>query len=605
MKIRQRVITLALLTTYLCTGLAMGQEQGQPLTTTKVYRVNQANVETLTNELKAAFADDPAIRIAGEVNTGRIVVVAPDDVHKQLGPLMRDTGGIPVAETPARPLPQQPTPQPPQRPEPMTAKDGPGNRVVGLQNLSSMDLRNSVSRLYQGRAPSQKSEDGRTETMVVGSDSSNAVRLRFDFATNNIFVQGKESSVEAWQRLIRVLDNPSVVRDERTTLVSVSGQRPRSIHRAMDLIELRTNGKVRKPTTRADIVQWNLDNKKPVNPRRPETQLAQAPGGQQPPPGTLPAQPPAGGGEQEGLLGPVQIEYLDGLDVIVLRGNKKDVDRVNAIIKEIEDLSVVTEPTIEIVDLEHVDSEAMADIIGPLQDEVLSVRQGRVSITPLVKPNSLLLLGREESVKVVKDLILKLDRPVEPNKQFHVFRLSNANAAEAEELITNFYEERGGLGTRLRIVSDFRSNSVIVQASPRDAAEIRDLLAKMDVSQGSAVSEVRVFKLKNSYAEDLAPILEGALRGGGGASATGDGGFQGGDTGGTSASRATALSLTTVDAQGQRQYQSGVLADVEVTADTRTNAIVVRGPADSMELIEALICVGERSRKLPSFAVVF
>ena len=35
--------------------------------------------------------------------------------------------------------------------------------------------------------------------------------------------------------------------------------------------------------------------------------------------------------------GPVQIEFLEGTDVFVTRGRKKDVDKVMAIIGEIED----------------------------------------------------------------------------------------------------------------------------------------------------------------------------------------------------------------------------------------------------------------------------
>ncbi len=240
----------------------------------------------------------------------------------------------------------------------------------------------------------------------------------------------------------------------------------------------------------------------------------------------------------------------------------------------------MTEPSIEVVDLRHVDSEAIAEIIRPLQDEVLSVRQGRVSITPLVKPNALLLLGRPESVKVVKALVEKLDRPAEPDEQFHVFRLQYLSASEAEQTINNFYEERGGLGTKVRVVADFRSNAVIIQASPRDAVEVRQLLNSLDVSKGAAVNEVRVFHLKNSLAEDLVPILEEALKGSSSGQPTGE----------TSTNRpASTLSLATVDARGKRLYQSGVLADVQVTADPRSNTVVVRGPTESMDLIAALI----------------
>ena len=50
-----------------------------------------------------------------------------------------------------------------------------------------------------------------------------------------------------------------------------------------------------------------------------------------------------------GLLGPVQVEFVEGLDVIVLRGSERDVQRVMEIIKQIEELSAVTVPEIQIV----------------------------------------------------------------------------------------------------------------------------------------------------------------------------------------------------------------------------------------------------------------
>ena len=48
------------------------------------------------------------------------------------------------------------------------------------------------------------------------------------------------------------------------------------------------------------------------------------------------------------------------------------------------------------------------------------------------------------------------------------------------------------------------------------------------------------------------------------------------------------LRFVTVDAQGQRKLESGILTDVRITADARANALVVSAPAESMELIEAL-----------------
>ncbi len=527
----------------------------------RVYQVEPATVATLAAELRQAFQADPSIRIAADPETGRMVIVAPPQVHQDLVPIMRDAGDSSGGSS--RRV--------------ATSADG-EPRTIPLRHYSANKLRTTILRLYHGSVPAQCTPDGTAETLTVGSGTEQRIRLTLDYAANAVKLEGSAAATGAWARVIGVLDQPRVARNEQTELVAAAGARPASVQRAMELINRRANHAGQRPAKRTDIVQWDKEG---IHPReRTPREIAQAT-----PPnegrGVLPANSPAANGEDpEGLLGPVQIEYLDGLDVIVLRGKKEDVERVNKIIREIEELSVVTEPAIEVVDLQHVDSEAIAEIIRPLQDEVLSVRQGRVSITPLVKPNALLLLGRPESVKVVKTLIEKLDRPAEPDEQFHVFQLQYLSASEAEETINNFYEERGGLGTKVRVVSDFRSNAIIVQASPRDAAEVRKLLMSLDVAKGAAVNEVRVFHLKNSLAEDLVPILEEALKGSSSDQPAGE----------TSTGRpASTLSLATVDAKGKRLYQSGVLADVQVTADPRSNTVVVRGPAESMDLIAALI----------------
>ena len=53
------------------------------------------------------------------------------------------------------------------------------------------------------------------------------------------------------------------------------------------------------------------------------------------------------------LQGPVRIEFLEGLDVIVLTGHPKDVEKVRAIIEEIQRLSQQTQPKIEIYPLKY------------------------------------------------------------------------------------------------------------------------------------------------------------------------------------------------------------------------------------------------------------
>lgn len=326
------------------------------------------------------------------------------------------------------------------------------------------------------------------------------------------------------------------------------------------------------------------------------------------------------------LLGPVQIEYIEALDALIVRGAQRDVDIVLKIIEEIEKVGGEPDLVIEVYSLKHVGAEAMSTVVTQLYDQVLSPRQGRVSITALGKPNALLLIGREDSVKTVKDLIKRLDQPGGATMQFEVFRLKHANAAQAQTTITQFFTGRTGLAGRVTVTADMRSNAVIVQASPRDLVEVKQLIDEIDTGTSDAVNELKVIKLIHSLAEDLAPILQDAMtapaaapgqRGGQG---QGQQGFQQGQgqggpfgqggnfaqqlqgaaqqpgqpgavPGQNLANQAKSLMLRflSTDAEGQNSINSGILADVRITADPRANSLLVSAPAESMDLIEAVI----------------
>lgn len=320
-------------------------------------------------------------------------------------------------------------------------------------------------------------------------------------------------------------------------------------------------------------------------PAAPPTQIAQNP----PQPGAAGEAPAAGQDGaaaigNAGLTGPVRVEFLEGLGVIVIRGNRRDVARVAEIINQIELLSAETEPVIEIYQLQHVDGVALLTLIAQVYQQVPSLRQSGVTLTPLGKPNAVLLIGRAGGVKTMIDLIKRLDQPVDPTSQFQVFYLKNAAATAAQATLQEFFTERPGLGTRVLVTADARTNSLLVKAAPRDLAEVAALIRRIDTPKSKAVNELRVFPLRNSLATAIAPILQQAITG---QAAAPPGGGGGGAA--PAATKSTMLRFTTIDAQGRRQIESGILSDVSITADPRGNALVVSAPAASMDLIGALV----------------
>src|SRR5262249_46515918 len=146
-------------------------------------------------------------------------------------------------------------------------------------------------------------------------------------------------------------------------------------------------------------------------------------------------------------------------------------------------------------------------------------RFGLVTVTPLQRPNSVLLIGRKENIPAIIELISKLDVPAPTEGEFKIFRLQNMSAIDAERTVRAFFINRpptdpayrAGLGTRAVVIADYRSNALLVQAAPRDMIEIAKVIESLDIPTSTITYEVRVFKLKNSIAETLGPVLEEAL----------------------------------------------------------------------------------------------
>ena len=71
-------------------------------------------------------------------------------------------------------------------------------------------------------------------------------------------------------------------------------------------------------------------------------------------------------GIPEGLLGPVEIVNIEGTDLFIIQGNPRDVARAMEVIRQIQEMSRVSEPQIVVRPLANVDSQAIADAASQL-----------------------------------------------------------------------------------------------------------------------------------------------------------------------------------------------------------------------------------------------
>ena len=499
------------------------------------YPVPSGLLDAAVEHLRKAFPPSSGVRIAPDRRSGQLIVVATEEAHQRIRQALQ------VEAAPATRSEDAPT-------------NAPSPSGHQLKHISWRDFEESLTRIWGKRIAVVAERNGEVALVNAAGATGPQVVLQVDRRRDWVSFSGPPSVVQAWQRVVQSLDQPRAADGQNTDLIVVNRADPDQVERAVSLLGSGPSSAGKRSGNRAaNLVSMVFQSKAETAPGGPPTP---------PPPATEPAPAPKPGEEKPktadglpatrdanplaeemdgGQIGPVQIEYVDGLDAFILRGGKKDVDRVRKLIEDIERLSVDTKPEVEIVPLRYIGSQPLETLILQVYQEILSSRQGRVVIRALGKPNALLLIGRKEGVAVIKDLILKLDQPVDPEVQFEVFQLRHIAAADAATTIRSFFVERmadtttgvggvgagvgvggagaaatgpprTGLGTRVNAVSVYRNNALIVQASPRDLSEVRRLLAEIDVETASAANELRIFRLKNALASDVAPVLQDALK---------------------------------------------------------------------------------------------
>jgi general secretion pathway protein D len=531
-------------------------------------------VVAVSTKLELKYRDTPGIHLSPDVRSGKLIIMAPPALQ---GQIQAEATQILFAEM-----------QPPVQPASSISSQGrgaDGSYQVRLAKITWREFEDSLAQVVGRKLPVTTSRNGEQATFQLTGAPLDGTTIEIDRRENAVTVIAPEPAMPGWRSMIQSLDNMPAKPGDVTEMVKITNAKPAPIQRAIRMLD------ALGPDQDALVVPSR--NNPPFQNAVFQQPPGQAPAQDRPVQNAGPSNQPlpipgdgATAEEGSGIIGDTQIQFVPELGIIIVRGAKRDTQRVLDVIKQIEQQSIVTQPEVEVYRLKNLDSAATADLLIKLYTDVLSARQGEVSVTALDNPNALLLIGRREALASAIALIEKIDTPADAASQLRVFRLENASALDAEETINNFFVDRPGqgddvrpgLGTRVRVVADYRTNSLIVSASPRDMGEVARLILELDVQAVPAQNEIRVFPLKNSLAEDLAPVLQTAING------------EGEATENDNANRAsTSLSIVALDVDRGGVIDSGILAGVVVTADANANAIVVRGPSTSMPLISELI----------------
>ena len=254
---------------------------------------------------------------------------------------------------------------------------------------------------------------------------------------------------------------------------------------------------------------------------------------------------------------------VNGFTVVPAGNMTKIIPSVSAREKSLETRfkKDLTEPddrmVTQVVSLERANPDEIKRVLDPIISKSSSV----LSYPPA---GILVITDYLSNIKRLQEIITALD--VEgAGDQISYIPLTNASASEVVKSLMTIFQQRRPNTTAIRVVPDSRTNSIIILASVADTETVRKLVALMDKDAPRGESNIQVYRLQNSIAEDLAKVLNSIIKDSGASAATGGA------------------------ATGQKALAPVVSKNVQVVPDKATNTLVVMAEREDYKILENII----------------
>jgi general secretion pathway protein D len=235
-----------------------------------------------------------------------------------------------------------------------------------------------------------------------------------------------------------------------------------------------------------------------------------------------------------------------------------------------------------------------------------------VRITAEPRTNAVIVSATDENMKIIEDLILRLDDKAAGAIKLKIYPLRYADATSAAKLVADLFVEtssasqaqrsRGGRGgnpfvpvwaggqggeageslNEVRAVPDIRTNSVLVAASEQNLVLVDGIMLELDRPVND-ILEVKIYRLQNADPAQMATVLQAlfrpqvtatqnAGRSSGGQQGQGGNWFQ---------------RLQTPGAAGPASLLPS--QEVEIAADTRTRSVIVKASREYIAVMDDVI----------------
>lgn len=282
---------------------------------------------------------------------------------------------------------------------------------------------------------------------------------------------------------------------------------------------------------------------------------------------------PAGQTSDPASVVDVAVEPLS--NALIVSASKENIEEIKALLEKVDIQPPVESGIIKVYQLKYADATNAANLLKGLitqglykpsmtaaaSNPALAARE-KVSIISDFRTNVLIVSASKENMAVIEEMLKHLDTDVSPLMgDMRLFTLKKADATKLAPVLQQFFtQKRAGemaVNTQLKtvpvvVIADGRTNTLLVAGGKENFAAVEEMVNRLDNDELAALTDFRIFPLKNATAALIQPTL--------------------------------------MQLFNQRIVRTGGTKDpITVLADPKTNSLMVGASPDDMKLAESLI----------------
>ena len=206
-----------------------------------------------------------------------------------------------------------------------------------------------------------------------------------------------------------------------------------------------------------------------------------------------------------------QYGHIAGLtspNALIISDHASNIARLAEIVNRID---VAETSTTEIVQLKEAwvaDMVALLEQLAPEQIGKGAKGPNKITLVASERTNSIVIKGDPGSISRVVALIKQLDIPANRAGTIQVVRLAHSDAAELATILKELISQNGkgdkpGQDIATSIQADEALNALVIKADPSTMAELKDIIAKLDVRRLQVLIEAVIVEVTTTFNRKL------------------------------------------------------------------------------------------------------